>query len=65
MKHLNSMTKEQLDEFDAVINHPANEWLIFFWVMGKVFYCSWTPSDATKKRRSLCAWLVSGAIIPG
>ena len=37
MKHLNSMTKEQLDEFDAVINHPANEWLIFFWVMGKVF----------------------------
>ena len=36
MKHLNSMTKEQLDEFDAIINHPANEWLIFFWVMGKV-----------------------------
>merc|ERR1712212_111732 len=36
MKHLNSMTKEQLDEFDAVINHPANEWLIFFWVMGTI-----------------------------
>jgi len=36
MKHLNSMTKEQLDEFDAIINHPANEWLIFFWVMGTI-----------------------------
>ena len=26
--------KTQLDEYDAIINNPSNEWLIFFWIMG-------------------------------
>ena len=34
MKHVNQMGKEQLDEYDGILNHPANEWLVYFWVMG-------------------------------
>ena len=34
MKNLNDMNKEELDEYDNILNHPANEWLVFFWVMG-------------------------------
>ena len=34
MKHLNGMDKEQLDQYDCILNHPANEWLVFFWVTG-------------------------------
>ena len=36
MANLNQMNKEELDEYDGILNHPANEWLVFFWVMGVV-----------------------------
>ncbi|XP_057292963.1 succinate dehydrogenase assembly factor 2, mitochondrial-like [Hydractinia symbiolongicarpus] len=34
-KHLNSFTKQQLDEFDVLINKPSNDWDIFYWIMEK------------------------------
>ena len=34
MANINQMEKKELDQYDDIINHPANEWLVFFWIMG-------------------------------
>ena len=34
-KHLKTFTREQLDDFDILINKPSNDWDIFYWILCK------------------------------
>ena len=29
------LTKEQLDQYDTLLNHPSNEWDLYYWITGR------------------------------
>ncbi|KAM3919383.1 succinate dehydrogenase assembly factor 2, mitochondrial isoform 1-T1 [Leptodactylus fuscus] len=33
-KYLNTMTEEQMSQYDRLINAPSNDWDIYYWVTG-------------------------------
>lgn len=39
--YLKDFSREQLDDFDTLINKPSNDWDIFYWILGK----SETPEE--------------------
>ena len=42
--HLPTLTPQQLDRYDLLINKPSNDWQLYYWVTGKeeapAEYCS-------------------------
>ncbi len=40
-KHLSEFTAAQLDQYDALINTPSNDWQLYYWFTGR----EETPGD--------------------
>lgn len=35
-KHLSSFSRNELEQFDQILNKPSNDWDLFYWIMEKV-----------------------------
>lgn len=75
-QYLNTMSENQLQQYDRLINEPSNDWDIYYWATGKrneqflsyicpVFpwsICSWIAGSDLKKNKSV--WLTGAQPTP-